>query len=217
LPAQTKPPAWPGRRVGVGVAVALVLLGGVAVGLLRGRDAAPDPRGAAAAGPVRAAGSAAARRSRTFIAVADAMVDAANPNRDHGSSRTLRVDARPVIRSYLRFKIRGLTGTVRSATLRMWANSRQRPGYQVRGLGAAAWSEATITFARQPPGAAQAPPLDASGPVAAGSWTSVDVTPLLDGGPGARSLMLETSGPTGLNLASREDAAHAPRLVVQTE
>lgn len=214
--AQTAPPARPGRRVGAGLAVGLVLLGGVTVALLQGRDPAPERRGAAPPGPGRAAGAASPRRSQTFIAVADAKVDAANPDRGYGASRTLRVDAKPAIRSFLRFQIRGLTGTVRSATLRVWANSRQRPGYQVRGPVASTWSEATVTFASQPPGAAQAPPLDASGPVTAGSWTSVDVTPLLDGRPGTRSLMLETSGPTGLNLASREDAAHAPRLVVET-
>jgi hypothetical protein len=213
VPTQPKPPAGPGRRVAAGVVVGLVLVGGVTVGLLRARDGAGDARGAAGPG---AAGSASPRRSQTFVAVADAKVDAANPTRDYGSSRTLRVDAKPVIRSYLRFKVQGLVGTVRSATLRVWANSRQRPGYQVRGLGPGAWSEASITFATQPPGAAKAPPLDASGPVTAGSWTSVDVTPLLDGGPGARSLLLETSGTTGLSLASREDPAHAPRLVVET-
>lgn len=198
--------------------VVVVLLGGVTVGLLKTRETARDTKGAAelAAGPAGATRTASGRRSHTFVAVADAKVDAANPNRDYGSSRTLRVDAKPMIRSYLRFQVSGLTGTVRSATLRVWANSRQRPGYLASQLSGAAWSESTITFAKQPAGATQATPLDSSGPVTAGSWTSVDVTPLLDGGHGAGSLVLETSGATGLSLASREDAAHAPRLVVET-
>jgi hypothetical protein len=209
---KTLPTRW------VGAIAALVLLGAATALLLGARDSHHD----APAGAVQGTGSASATtttptpRSRTFIAVADAKVDAAYPEHDYGSSRTLRVDAQPVIRSYLQFKVRGLQGTVRSAVLRVWANSRQRPGFRVHRLGAAAWSEATITFTRQPAGAMEPTPLGSSGPVTAGSWTSVDVTPLLQGGDGLRTVVLQTNGTTGLSLASREDAAHAPRLVVET-
>jgi hypothetical protein len=208
---KTAPTRW------VGVIVVLVLLAAATAGLLKARDTSQDaPAGAVlGTGPARATATS-APRSRTFVAVADAKVDAANPDRDYGSSTTLRVDAQPVVRSYLRFKVRGLRGTVRSAVLRVWANSRQRPGYRVHRLGAAAWSEGTITFARQPAATKEPTPLGSSGPVTAGSWTSVDVTPLLHGDDGLRSLVLETNGTTGLSLASREDTAHAPRLVVET-
>jgi hypothetical protein len=196
----------------------LVLLGAVAAWLLGGRRAPDDPQAAAdlGAGPAGATSTTPVLLAHTFVAVADAKVDAANPTRDFGFSKTLRVDAEPVIRSYLQFEVGGLTGAMRSATLRVWANSRQRQGYRVHRLGAAAWSEGTITFASQPASAVAASPFGSSGPVRAGSWTSVDVTPLVAGGDGARSLVLETSGATGLSLASREDGPHAPRLVVET-
>jgi hypothetical protein len=198
--------------------VVLALLGAVTIGLLVLRQSSRDAQGAGelATGPAGATSTKAAPRSRTFLAVADAKVDQANPTGNYGSRKTLRVDASPTIRSYLRFEVRGLTGTVRSAVLQVWANSPQRPGYQVHRLGPTAWSEATSTFATQPAGAIEPTRLGSSGPVRAGSWTSVDVTPLLEDGEGPRSLVLQTTGATGLSLASREDAAHAPRLVVET-
>jgi hypothetical protein len=200
------------RSRSLDAAVVLVLLGMVATGCAP-RPASPQ----AAPEATRAPATTAPSRSRTFVAVADAKVDATNPDADYGRSPTLRVDAKPTIRSYLQFRVRGLTGTVRSAVLRVWANSRQQPGYRVRQIGTPAWSEETITFARQPAvGTMGTVSLGSSGPVEAKSWTSVDVTPLLDGGGGLRSLMLETTGTTGLSLASREDAAHAPRLIVET-
>jgi hypothetical protein len=202
------------RNRWAGVTVAVVLLGAAAAGLLDGRGTAQDAQARADLGG-HPAGTTLALRFHTFLAVADAKVDEANPTRDYGSSKTLRVDAQPRIRSYLRFKVSGLTGGVRSATLRVWANSRQQPGYQVHRLASAAWSEGTLTFARQPAKAVDLTPIGSSGPVKAGSWTNVDVTPLLDGN-GTASLVLSTPGVTGLSLASREVPAHAPRLVVQT-
>jgi hypothetical protein len=204
------------RTRGLDTVVALVLLGTVVTGCSppQAAEEAEPPSSVGGGRPGTTSG--AASRSRTFIAVADAKVDAANPNGDYGSSLTLRVDAKPMVRSYLQFKLRGLTGTVRSAVLRVWANSRQRPGYRVHRIGAAHWSEDTITFARQPASATPPVALGSSGPVAAKSWTSVDVTPLVEDGGGLRSLVLETTGATGLSLASREDAPHAPRLIVET-
>jgi hypothetical protein len=201
------------------VVVVLVLLGVATALLLSTRRVRQDaPAGAVVGtGPAGATTTTPVPRSRTFVAVADAKVDAANTDRGYGSSRTLRVDAKPEIHSYLRFQVGGLQGTVRSAVLRVWANSRQRPGYRVHRLGTTvAWSEGTTTFAKRPAGAVDPTPLGSSGPVSARSWTSVDVTPLLAGGDGPRSLVLQTNGTTGLSLASREDTAHAPRLIVET-
>jgi hypothetical protein len=203
----------PDRWFGI-IVVGLVVVAAVAIGLLKVRQSPQDAR--VATGPAGTNTATSAPRLRTFVAAADAKVDAANPNDNYGSRMTLRVDAKPMVRSYLRFEVRRLPGKVRSAVLQVWANSRQRPGYQVHRLGGVPWSEATSTFANQPTGAIDATRLGSSGPVAASSWTSVDVTALLDGGEGTRSLVLQTTGATGLSLASREDTAHAPRLVVET-
>jgi hypothetical protein len=49
--------------------------------------------------------------------------------------------------------------------------------------------------------------------VVAGAWKTIDVTALVKA-PGVYSVVLETTSSTALALASREDAAHAPQLVV---
>ena len=45
----------------------------------------------------------------SFAPVADAYISAANPGSNYGASTTLRADASPDIRSYLRFEINGLS------------------------------------------------------------------------------------------------------------
>jgi hypothetical protein len=49
--------------------------------------------------------------------------------------------------------------------------------------------------------------------VAAGSWTSVDVTSLITGN-GTFTLGLSTTSGTALALSSRESGANSPQLVI---
>jgi hypothetical protein len=56
----------------------------------------------------------------------------------------------------------------------------------------------------------------AGGPVTAGSWTSVKVPSVVKGN-GTYSFVLKTTGVTALALASREDSAHMPQLVIKTQ
>jgi hypothetical protein len=149
----------------------------------------------------------------TLVASADAKVDASTPATNFATA-ALRVDASPDVRSYVKFNATGLTGTVQSATLRIWAASAQSVGFDAFKVGDTSWTEAALTYANQPSASIGAK-LGSSGPVAAASWTTVDVTALVTG-PGVYSVVLETTSVTALALASREDAAHAPQLVVTT-
>lgn len=149
----------------------------------------------------------------TFVPVADSYVTSASPTANYGTRTAIRVDASPVLRSYLRFNVQGLSGTVTRATLRVYANSSQRPGYDVRAVADNSWAEASITYAN-------APPFDSaiagsSGAATAGSWTEVDVTALVQG-DGLVSFALTTSGSTALSLGSRESGSTAPELVIET-
>ena len=96
--------------------------------------------------------------------------------------------------------------------LRVFANSSQSVGYEVHGVTDTSWSETAITFANAPPFAIST---GSSGPVSTGTWTTVDVTPLVTGN-GLVSLALMTSSTTALSLASRESGANAPQLLVTT-
>jgi hypothetical protein len=147
-----------------------------------------------------------------FSATADALVSQARPNRNFGSDPVLRTDASPTLeRSYLSFDVRPLPGVVTRATLRLYANSHDRVGFTVRSA-TTDWTEDRITYANAPvPGALAG----RSGPVARGSWTSVDVTSPVSG-EGMTSFVLIARSASAGRYASREGGMVTPQLVIET-
>jgi hypothetical protein len=125
---------------------------------------------------------------------------------------SLRVDASPDVRSYLRFNVQGLNGPVTRVTLRVFASSASSLGYEARSQSDNSWIESTITYNTAPPVDSV---LGASGTFGAGVWTSADVTPYVTGN-GLYNLALTGPGTTAISLASRESGANAPQLVVET-
>src|SRR5215213_158470 len=148
----------------------------------------------------------------TFTSVADSYVESSNPSTNYGSATQIRVDGSPDVRSYLRFNVQGLSGTVTSATLRVYANSAVTAGYDAHSLSDNTWVESAITYNNAPPLGGI---LGSSGNVNSNTWTSVNVTSYISGN-GTYNLGLSTSGSTALSLASREAGANAPQLVIQT-
>lgn len=155
----------------------------------------------------------AAAQTTTFTSVADAYVNESYPNNNFGNRTAIRVDGSPVLHSYIRFNIQNLTGTVLRATLRIYAGSNGYFGYKVWGVADNSWKESTITYSNAPK--ISGVMTGASGAFAKGAWTSIDVTPLVEGN-GLLSLGLSTDGPTQINLASRESGINTPQLVIET-
>ncbi len=149
-----------------------------------------------------------------LTAAADAKVDSTLPSTNFATA-ALRVDGSPDIGSYLKFDASLLSGTVRTATLRLWASSAHSVGFDVYAVGDSSWMETSLTYANQPTSSVSPTRLGASGPVTAGSWASVDVTSLMTA-PGMLSVLLRTTSSTALGLASREDATHPPELLLTT-
>ncbi len=145
----------------------------------------------------------------TFTPVADSYVDASAPTTNHGKTTSLRVDATPLIRSYLRFNVTGLTGAATGATLRIWANSAQSVGYSAFRVADNTWGETTITDANAPPFGST---LGSSGAATKGSWTSVNVSSAVTGN-GLVSFGISTTSGTALSLSSKE-GAQPPQLLV---
>ena len=143
--------------------------------------------------------------------VADSYVDASAPTINHGTATGIRVDGSPVVRSFLRFDLTGLTGTVTSATLRIFPTSSQSTGFTVYSVADNTWGETTIVDANAPPFGAS---LGSSGPVSTGIWTNVTVTSVVTGG-GQVSFGLSTTNSTALAMSSRE-GANPPQLVITT-
>jgi len=153
----------------------------------------------------------AASSSFTIIAAADAYVNASSSGSNYGTSSQLRVDGSPVIRSYLRFDVSGVTGPVTSATLRVYARSNHNTGFEVRGVADNGWDETAITYGNSPdPGNL----VGSSGPLSSNTWVDIDVSSFVTGN-GTFSLALTALTNTNLRLDSRE-AANPPELVIET-
>jgi hypothetical protein len=143
--------------------------------------------------------------------VADTYVSTAHPDANYGTEPTLRADATPKIRSYLRFRLDGLSGRVVRAKLRLWSPTGDLAGYSVHPVGSG-WGERGITSRSRP---AADTPVARSGPFGPGSWSSVDVGRLLDD---ARqiSFVVTTRSSQTITFASRE-GPNRPQLVVWTK
>jgi hypothetical protein len=135
------------------------------------------------------------------------------PSANSGSANKLRIDGSPVLRSYLRFEVSGVSGSVTSATLRLFPNGSLATGFDVHRVANTTWGEKTITYATAP---AYDPAVVAtSGSVTQGQWVSLNVAAAVTGN-GAYSFAL--TGANALALASREaGTVKAPQLVIQSE
>jgi hypothetical protein len=139
-------------------------------------------------------------------------VNADAPTINYGTSTTLRVDGSPIIRSYLRFTVQGLNGTVTKVTLRIFANSASSSSVVANGVSDNTWTEPTINYNNAPPLGSV---LGSSGPVSAGVWIDIDITAYISG-DGTYNLALTTPGTTAISLASRQSGANAPQLIIET-
>jgi hypothetical protein len=139
-------------------------------------------------------------------------VQADFPTTNYGTATQFRVDGSPIVRSYLRFNVQGLTGTITRVTLRVYAKSSSSTGYTVYAVSNNTWTETTITYNNAPLIGSS---VGSSPGFSAGVWTTATVSSLVTGN-GTINIALGTSSSTAISLASREDAAFAPQLVIET-
>jgi hypothetical protein len=147
----------------------------------------------------------------SFTPVADAYVSTAHSDSNYGSEPTLRADATPKVRSYLRFRLDGVSGRVVKAKLRLWSPTGDLAGYSVHPVSSG-WVERDITSRSHP---AADTPVAGSGPFGPGSWSTVDVTRLMNDSPEV-SLVVTTRSSQTLTFESRE-GLNRPQLVVWTK
>lgn len=156
-------------------------------------------------------GSQALAETRVFAPVADARVEGASPTGNFGGSSVLKVDSSPEYASFLRFELSGLSGTVQSAKLRLYATDATSNGPAVYTTGSS-WQEGTLTFQNKP---ATQSHLSSSGAVAANAWVEWDVTAAVQGN-GVVNLAVMPTGTDGTVFYSRDtsNASLRPQLVV---
>lgn len=153
----------------------------------------------------------------TFTPTADTYVDSSAAGTNHGTSGQLGVDGSPVKRTFLRFAVSGVSGTVTSARLRLHTDdvsgSNSSAGGTVRALSDTTWSETTVTWNDQP--AVDGATLATLGAVARNAWYEVDVTAHVTGN-GAYAIAVTSSSTDGADYDSRETGATAPQLLITT-
>ena len=154
--------------------------------------------------------------AQTLNPVADAYVKDNSVTKNYGRATSLRVrSSGPTIRSYLKFDLSGVSGTITSARLRLRVADTSTDGGTVFPVADDSWTERGITWSNAPaPGAT---PLAAIGAVpTAGTWVDVDVTGAVTGALGADGTVSLAVGGGATNAVyydSRE-SANDPQLVV---
>jgi parallel beta-helix repeat protein len=148
-----------------------------------------------------------AAQAATFTPAADSYVDSSAPTANNGTKTILRTDASPILNSYMRFDVQGVPPGS-SAKLRVFANSSNTVGFQVRPVSDNSWSETGINYNNAPVlGSA----LGSSGKVTAGTWYEFDVSSYITG-DGPVSFALTSASTTATSYSSRE-GANPPQLV----
>jgi acid phosphatase type 7 len=175
--------------------------------------APPSPTSTRTSTPTPTITSTPAPITFVFAPTDDSYVDGSNSTANFGSATTFRVDGSPIVRTYIRFNVQGLSGTITRVSLRVFANSSSSSGYTVSSVSDNTWTEATINYNNAPPlGGA----VVSSNGFSGGVWTTVDITSLVTGN-GTYNLALTTSSSTAISLASRESGgANSPQLIVET-
>src|SRR5215213_5735325 len=147
----------------------------------------------------------------TFTPAADAYVDASLPDTNFGKKTSISVDASPVVVGYVRFSVSGV-GSTSSARLRVYADTSNSKGFEVRPVADTTWGETTINGSNAPTRGAV---IGTSGPVTAGVWYTVDVSSAVSG-DGVYSFALTTVSGTATRYSSRE-GAHPAQLVAPVD
>jgi photosystem II stability/assembly factor-like uncharacterized protein len=158
-----------------------------------------------------------AQTTLTFFPPHDAWVRSSSPSSNFGSRAELAVrGGNQTTRSYLKFTVSGVTGTIQSATLRLRVVDAGPDGGSVFSVSnnfagtSTPWTESGLTWTNAPAlgGAA----LDAGGPVTVNTWIDLDVTSAITGN-GTYSLALSGSSNNLVEYSSSE-GANSPRLIL---
>ncbi|MEJ2735963.1 MAG: tandem-95 repeat protein, partial [Anaerolineae bacterium] len=153
----------------------------------------------------------------------DAMVTSKRPADNYGAETSLEIRSQnqETIHSYLKFDVTGVSGTITSARIRVYADKATDDGgaiylvsndYQAPVTGP--WIEEGLTWENAPTldGAA----LSTVGAVSSGTWVEFDVTAAILG-EGVYSFGLGTDSSNRAAYRSKEAAEFQPVLIIEIE
>ena len=153
----------------------------------------------------------------TFLPPHDAWVRSSSPSSNFGSQRELTVrGGSQTIRSYLKFVVSGVVGTVQDARLRLRVTDAGPDGGSVFAASnnfagsSTPWTEGALTWNNAPPLTGMW--LDATGGVSVNTWLEYDVSAAVTGN-GTFSFALTSASSNAAGFSSSE-GADPPQLVV---
>jgi hypothetical protein len=166
---------------------------------------------------VLVASAPAAAATATFTPVADTYVQSDTASINYGTAKQIVVDKSPLRRSFLRFAVSGLAGTVTGAKLRLRSiggNEGSDSGGTWRRVSSTTWSETGTTWNNQP--ALDGVAVGTLGVIGNDTWYELTVTAVVTGN-GTYSFGASSASADGAYFDTRESGADAPQLVVSTD
>jgi len=149
----------------------------------------------------------------TFTPIADAYVDSSQPASNFGTGTTIRVDGSPIVNSYIKFSVSGLSGTVTKVSLMIFANSSGSLGIKANSVADTSWGETSLTYNTAP---SLGSVLASSAAFTSGTWVTLDVTGYITA-DGTYSFGITDPSSTAIGLASRESGTNAEKLIIVTQ
>jgi hypothetical protein len=157
-------------------------------------------------------GSSAAASPIVFKPTADTFAKSSEPDRNYGSASRFDTDAKPIMRSYLRFQLSGVgQGSRFRALLRLYVTAGSSSAGLKLFTTAPSWNEMTLTWNTQPALGQQIAEL-APTTMLVGSWVEIDMgeSTFADG---VYNYALTTASGDRLGFLSRTQS-QAPQLVL---
>jgi PKD repeat protein len=155
----------------------------------------------------------------TLNPTADSYVSSSNLTGNYGTLTTMKVregdgsSANPNYRTYLKFDVSGISGTVSAVTLRLFVTDPSANTESVFVVGDSGWTETGITYTNAPAITGSAVGSTKSAPV--GAYVSITLVPSsVTPGTSPLTLALKSSATDSFIVSSREDSANRPQLVV---
>jgi PKD repeat protein len=156
-----------------------------------------------------------------FTPSADAQVRSVSPDRNYGTQPILRVKhggsaaTAEHYRTYIRFNLSGLLGTVVTARLRLYVTDASTGGGTVY-VSPAGWDEGALSWLNAPAHIGGA--LGTFGAVNPGTWAEVSLpASAFAGGNGVYNFVIEGTAPRhGMSEYMSREGANPPQLLLQT-
>jgi Big-like domain-containing protein len=144
----------------------------------------------------------------------DAQVRLTAPTTNYGSLTTFRTREEATgetYRSYVKFNVSGITGTVNSVKLRLFATDESSNVQTVASVDPNAWAENTLNWNNKPAfgtvrGSGAVPTLTA--------YNEITLSPAMITGNGAISIGIQSAGTNSAIFTSSEGGANLPQLVI---